>query len=229
VINVFQDLTGQMFGKLKALKRAENKGHQTYWLCECQCQNKTLKDVRASHLTSGRIKSCGCLYKERIRSEVPPNIFDFKDNYKVGFTDANQEFYYDISDSKTVECHSWYFDKDGYVVTRINGKGIKLHKLLMDTSNKVDHKNRLKHDNRRHNLRVATNSQNGMNINIRKNNNSGVTGVGWHSQHKCWRARITINGEEIQLGYFDNFDDAVQSRHKAELMYFGEFSPLYKD
>jgi hypothetical protein len=217
-----------MFGLLKVIKRAENRNHNTYWLCECQCENKTLKEVRASHLKSGRINSCGCLYKERKRSEVPPNIFDFIEDYKIGYTDTNQKFYYDISDAQIIEQYNWYFDKDGYVVTRINGKGIKLHKLLMNTSNKVDHKNRLKYDNRRNNLRIATNSQNGMNIDIRKDNTSGVTGVGWHSKNNCWRARITVNGQEIHLGNYNIFEEAVKARQEAELKYFGEFSPLYK-
>ena len=227
MINVFKDLTGQMFGKLKVIERAENKGHQTYWLCECQCINKIQKVVRASHLKSGRIQSCGCLYKERSRSKVPPNIFEFKDDYKIGYTDTGQEFYYDINDAQSVESHSWYFDKDGYVVTRINRKGVKLHKFLLNTSIKIDHKNRCRYDNRRFNLRTATNSQNGMNIEIRKNNTSGVTGVGWNSRDECWRSRITTEGNEIHLGNFSNFDDAVKARHDAEKIYFGEFSPLY--
>jgi hypothetical protein len=226
---MFEDLTNQIFGNLKVIKRAENRKSSTYWLCECQCDNKTLKEVRASHLKSGRIRSCGCLYKERLRSNVPPNIFEYRENYKVGITDKNEEFYYDIEDAKLVENYNWYFDKDGYVVARINGKGIKLHKLLINTSNKVDHKNRLRYDNRRNNLREATNSQNGMNIKIRKDNSSGVTGVGWCNKKNCWRARIIISGKEKHLGYFDDFNKAVEERQKAELKYFGEFSPLYKD
>lgn len=224
---MLEDLTNQMFGRLKVIKRTENKNNNTYWLCECQCKNKNMKEIRASHLKSGRIQSCGCLYKERIRSEVPPNIFDFKEDFKVGYTDTNQEFYYDTSDSEEVEKYKWYFDRDDYVVARINGKGIKLHKLLMNTSEKIDHKNRLKYDNRRSNLRVVTNCQNGTNINIRKDNTSGITGVGWHIRHDAWASRITVNGKLLHLGYFNNFEEAVKSRREAELLYFGEFSPLY--
>lgn len=55
------DLTGQQFGKLTAIKRAENRGSKTYWLCECECGNQ--KEVQTSHLRSGLIKSCGCLNK----------------------------------------------------------------------------------------------------------------------------------------------------------------------
>jgi len=227
---MLKDLIGQMFGKLKVIKRADDKNKKPYWLCECQCHNKTLKIVRGSHLTSNRIKSCGCLYKERIRSEVPPNKFLFREYYKIGITDYNEEFYYDIADASLIEQYSWYFDKDGYVVARINKKGVKLHKLITNTDykTKVDHKNKHRYDNRRINLRQATNSQNGMNIDIRKDNTSGVTGVGWSKKYESWRARITYEGKEIHLGYFDDFDEAVKIRLEAEKKYFKEFSPNNK-
>ena len=228
---MLKDLTGKTFGRLKVIERAENKGHQTYWLCECQCENRTIISVESGNLKRGRVKSCGCLYSERKRSEVPPNIFEFRENYKVGYTDTSQEFYYDIVDAENIEKHNWYFDKDGYVISRINDKAVKLHKFITNTNSKtkVDHINRIRHDNRRCNLRTVTNSQNGMNIKIRNDNLSGVTGVGWHKSNNCWRARITFQNKQIYLGLFDNFEDAVKVRHNAELLYFGEFSPLYNN
>lgn len=58
------DLTGQQFNRLKVIRRAPNRGKQTYWLCECQCENKTLKEVRGADLKNGTTKSCGCWKKE---------------------------------------------------------------------------------------------------------------------------------------------------------------------
>lgn len=59
----FIDLTGQKFGRLTVIERAENgkQGH-TYWLCKCICGNKTI--VRGNHLRKGLIRSCGCLESE---------------------------------------------------------------------------------------------------------------------------------------------------------------------
>lgn len=224
---MFKDLTGCTFGRLQVLHRADNKSNHTYWLCECQCKQKTLKTVRGTHLTSGRIQSCGCLYRKRMRSNVPPNIFKIQEGYNVGHTDKGEEFYFDIDDTLLVEKYNWYFDKDGYVIARINGKCIKLHKLIINTDCKIDHINRCRFDNRKNNLRVVDNSQNGMNVNVRKDNTSGVTGVGWSKNYNRWRSRITLRGKEILLGYFDKFDDAVMARREAELKYFGEYSPLY--
>lgn len=60
----FVDLTGQQFGRLTAMSRAEDsKGGKTRWLCKCQCGNECV--VHASSLRSGNTKSCGCLRNEK--------------------------------------------------------------------------------------------------------------------------------------------------------------------
>lgn len=56
-----KDLTGEKFGRLKAIKR-ERIDNRTYYYCKCECGN-TIR-VRADSLTSGNTKSCGCLSEE---------------------------------------------------------------------------------------------------------------------------------------------------------------------
>lgn len=55
-----EDLTGKQFGNWKVIKYI---GEQQ-WLCECQCENHTLKEVRAAGLKNGSSTSCGCKQKE---------------------------------------------------------------------------------------------------------------------------------------------------------------------
>ena len=52
------DLTGQRFGRLVVLERAESRGGATYWRCQCDCGN--IREVYAADLRSGKHKSCGC-------------------------------------------------------------------------------------------------------------------------------------------------------------------------
>ncbi len=67
-----QDLTGQRFGRLVALKQTERTdGHTKWYLCECDCGN--VKEVRASCLKRGDTKSCGCLSRE-LASERGKNL-----------------------------------------------------------------------------------------------------------------------------------------------------------
>lgn len=64
----FQDLTGMRFGRLTVLSLDSiNKYRQSLWLCKCECGNT--KIIRGNHLKSKRIKSCGCLKKEKCSKE----------------------------------------------------------------------------------------------------------------------------------------------------------------
>lgn len=72
------DLTGQRFGRLTVIERAENKGEQTAWRCKCDCGK--IVDVRGGNLKSGHTTSCGCYW-----SEVVPQI-NHELNYRHGLT-----------------------------------------------------------------------------------------------------------------------------------------------
>lgn len=59
----FVDLTGQRFGRLTVVSRAENdKRGSARWLCMCDCGKTCI--VLASNLMKGHTKSCGCLNLE---------------------------------------------------------------------------------------------------------------------------------------------------------------------
>lgn len=55
----FNDLTGKRFGNLTVIKREKNENGYVRWKCRCDCGKETV--VRAGNLTSGAVKSCGCL------------------------------------------------------------------------------------------------------------------------------------------------------------------------
>lgn len=83
----------------------------------------------------------------------------------------------------------------------------------------VDHKDFNGLNNQRHNLQVLTYSQNCIGrqgSELRVNNTSGITGVSWRPESNNWRARIFLHGANISLGSFDNFEEAVLARYKAE-------------
>ncbi len=77
----FIDLSGQKFGKLTVLERAEDyvdaKGkHRVQWKCLCECGQT--KIILASHLQCGAIHSCGSCsygsYPYRDLYEYPQNV-----------------------------------------------------------------------------------------------------------------------------------------------------------
>lgn len=71
----FQDLTGQRFGRLTVIERAENGrcGGKavTKWLCRCECG--TEKIIEGHSLKRGRTKSCGCLNDEKREKNLKPD------------------------------------------------------------------------------------------------------------------------------------------------------------
>ena len=46
----------------------------------------------------------------------------------------------------------------------------------------------------------------------------------WNAKRKKWIANITLNKKRIQLGGFENLEDAIKARKQAEERYFGEYS-----
>jgi len=61
------DLTGQRFGRLTVIERAEDHiqptgKHETKWRCVCDCGNITV--AYGGSLRNGGTKSCGCLQRE---------------------------------------------------------------------------------------------------------------------------------------------------------------------
>ncbi len=60
-----KDLTGQRFGSLTVIERAENTPQgQARWKCKCDCGNETI--VRGSQLRRGDIISCHCVTTQRV-------------------------------------------------------------------------------------------------------------------------------------------------------------------
>lgn len=224
-----KDITGNIYGYLTAVSKTTEKTKTgTYlWNCLCKCGN--ILKVPISSLTTGHTKSCGCWYWE---SRKKFNKYDITDDFGIGYTSENEEFYFNLDDFDKIKEYYWRTDRKGYLITddfNNNGQKIKMHRLIMSCSygdgKIVDHMNFNKKDNRKENLRLVTPMQNSQWQRLRPTNTSGVTGVGNAGYGNKWIAYIDANKERIHLGTFDTFEEAVKVRLTAEKHYFGEFSP----
>ncbi len=115
-------------------------------------------------------------------------------------------------------------NKSGYIGIKVNGKLYLSHRLAWlyeygYMPNVIDHKNRIRNDNRIVNLRDATYELNAKNRGISSRNTSGVTGVRWNKQHKRWYSYVSIDGVKTHLGTFTNKEDAVSARKQAEKLH----------
>lgn len=88
----------------------------------------------------------------------------------------------------------------------------------------IDHINGNPLDNRIENLRLASRSQNAFNTRIRKSNKSGVKGVNWNKANNNWRARITVNKKEIEIGSYETIEEAKVAIAAARIKYHGDYA-----
>jgi hypothetical protein len=65
----FRDLSGQQFGRLTVLSRAEHPGKALRWLCRCECTGKEHIAIGAL-LVRGSARSCGCIRSELTRARM---------------------------------------------------------------------------------------------------------------------------------------------------------------
>lgn len=117
----------------------------------------------------------------------------------------------------------------GYILICINGIRYKAHRLAWfyhygewpsDEAPQIDHINGNKADNRISNLRCATRVKNSRNHKGRSTNTSGCTGVSFKKSNGKWQAVIGDgHGKYKLLGYFLNYEDAVNARKQAEKEY----------
>ena len=60
-------------------------------------------------------------------------------------------------------------------------------------------------------------------------NTSGFKGVSWDKKRKRWEAYIHFKYKKIHLGLYDDIEDAIKARLKAEEEYFVPVLEKYKD
>jgi hypothetical protein len=150
-------------------------------------------------------------------------------------TRAGRPYLIDAEDWPRISGFKWSVSSDGgtrmYVSTRIEGKKIYLHRVLLEAphDHKVDHRNGNPLDNRKANLRLATHQQNMFNCGKRstykgKPTASTFKGVTWDKSCGRYRARIKKNGIYHYLGHFDEPRKAALAYDHAALEMFGEFA-----
>lgn len=125
----------------------------------------------------------------------------------------------DAEDYLLVRDYSWR-DAGGYVEHSVRGKKpIMLSRLIMGITDRwvfVDHVNHDTLDNRKQNLRLATNAQNGWNR-IKKVK-------GYSKQNGGYLATLQAD-KKIHRRWVKTEEEAIQLREDWEIKYHGRFRP----
>jgi hypothetical protein len=215
------DIVGKRFGKLHVDSFAgyfhygRRKKRQSFYRCTCDCGNQIL--VSRELLLRGRKVRCGHCY--RIISEG---------DHMRYITANGNSFIFDKADLPLVENRNWYTEHGGYPESTIDGQVVWLSRILLKAPPEyyVDHINGDPSDNRRQNLRLATELDNQRNMCLPKHNTSGFKGVSFRKDRGKFRAYISLHNKTKHLGTFENAEDAARAYDKAARFYFGSFACL---
>lgn len=113
----------------------------------------------------------------------------------------------------------------GYAQVKVNGRMLYAHRIIYALMHsempegEIDHIDGDPLNNRIENLRDVSGSENQHNSKKRKDNSSGFTGVSWANHAQKWRTEIWVDNRKIHLGYFEDFEEAVQARKLAKIRY----------
>ena len=142
-------------------------------------------------------------------------MFDYRDG----------ELYWKVKPCKRMAVGSRAGSKspNGYRYVNVNGTKYLEHRLIfkMHTGKEpshVDHVDQNPLNNTIENLRESNFAHNAWNMKTPVTNTSGAIGVHWDKRRNKWMAYMKANGKRKHLGYFDDFDMAVEARRKAEIM-----------
>lgn len=145
----------------------------------------------------------------------------------------------DAIDYETISRWPWYAkwypqDRKFYAARNIRRDDgsratLLMHRFILQCENdpaiQVDHIHGNTLDNRRSEIRRATQDQNQWNVGGR-GNTSGFKGVSWDKQACRWRAQINLNRKVVNLGRFPTPELAAEAYRRAAIANHGEFVNL---
>jgi hypothetical protein len=179
--------------------------------CKNHCPNR--------NVCSHGCKVTGCIEKkrgkgycsrhyQRLRAGLSleePTIYDIREpiitpsniQIPLGVSAKNGYAVVDLDTDKDVYMRKYSIDNTGYPRTTINGRGVRLHRLIIESvppGSVVDHINQNKLDNRKQNLRIVSRAVNQRNSKISKK----VTFDGVTLTLGEWADRIGLRPETLR-------------------------------
>ena len=233
-----QNLSGRRFGSLTTIRYIEPKdiekavpegqrrknsdgGYLGLWECRCDCGN--IRFARASVLTDGEIKSCGCknaredLTGQRFGRLVALREIPFDDPFYERFKKPKNIYW---------ECRCDCGNLTNATVSMLkNGLKISCGCYYLDKAKPtMEIAHIMKGDIDGTNLISIRNALDGK---VSKANRSGIGGV-YQKTNGKYGAQIGFKGKRYFLGTFDTLDDAACARKQAEEYFYKGFLERYE-
>ena len=207
-----EDITGQKFNNLTAIKRESSHKGRTRWVCECDCGNTVITSTK--NLKDGKVKSCGCL-----KLEKPYGNWNDLTGKKFGrLTVIEVTDKRDYRGSIYWKCKC----KCGNIVEVSNSQLVS--KNVVSCGCKKKEINQTIHDQ----LTFTDNTCIEF-LKHRKHRNDNTSGFRGVSQKgKKYRVNIGFKGKTYHLGTYESFEEAKKKRLEAEELIHNQYIRLFE-
>ena len=204
------DLTGEKFNMLTFLEFSHVKKNVRMWKCICDCG--VIKVIDSSSIKRGKTKSCGCFRKAKLKTHglCYHPLYNRWTLMKARCNNPTNKDYKDYGGRGITYCESWSKFENFY---NDMIEGFEEH-LEID---RIDNNGNYSKEN----CRWTTRSENCYNKRIPTRNTSSKTGVSYSHKLGLWVSYITKDYNNIYLGSFKDYKDAVEARVLAELDIYG--------
>lgn len=198
------DLTGRQFGKLTVLRRAENdKRGKTRWLCQCACGNTCV--ALAQNLKRGSVCSCGCGKRDA--------SYLFRDLTGQRFGRLTALYPVKKEGPRAVAGALWRCRCDCGQETNVPASC-----LLGERTRSCGCLNREQMSRMHEHMHYGNDTCVERLVRAQKDgihNSAGFRGL-FQTKDGRYRVSITFQKKRYNLGYYQDFDEAVRARLAAE-------------
>lgn len=200
-------------------ENGKNRYGAVLYRCRClRCGNEAV--YTRGDLTARKGNGC--------RNCPPDYHFQIHGSTACGELPNGTHFKIDADIVDAFSKYNWYLNSKGYIQRCNTGlPKMMLHWFVLNTDSSheypIDHINRDRTDCRRENLRIVTAGQNSMNRSIGRNNTTGYVGVCYVDGKNIYRAKISLNNRNINLGQSVSPVVCAQMYNLAADFLFGEY------
>lgn len=216
----FEDLTGQRFGRLMVISRAEDYvspgGKRTArWLCRCDCG----KEIVMLRNTLKKATSCGCIRAEKAKGSMPDL--------------AGQRFgRWTVLSKAQLPQPEANGTKTGWLCRCDCGTERILPSRMLTTGESTSCGCYNREVTRKQIARVVEQYDHTTISLLRRkapntNSKTGVRGVYWSAREQCYVAKIGLKNQSVTLGRFSSLEGAAAARRQAEKELFGPIIEAY--
>ena len=228
-----KDIAGMTFGYLKAILPTDKRDRgDIVWICECKCGK--IVELPATRLLTGNTLSCGCIHKEQfyrinryidntsLRQALDDSVESTRSmSGYVGVTRKRDKWQAYITYKGRHYSLGAYSDVQDAVKARMRAKElviadaeglIDFYEELHKADTAIPHKSTL--TPRAFATYPVRKNEQLSSAAKRQDNRSGCTGVS--KKRNLWEAKIAYNGVRYVLGTFEELNEAVAARKRAE-------------